>query len=276
MKFVLRWKLPDIRYWKNAIEENGRRSFPGGIDMHRFYADPVVSGSGKVYLSREDAFHAAKVLRLHSGDSVEIVISGVRHAGEVCEISDTNVTISVQEELPSTETRVRFVLLQGIPKGDKMELIVQKATELGVSDVVPVMMARSVVKIDPKDRIRKQERWQKIAREAGKQSGRCIIPEIHPPVTVRETEDIIRKLDAVAVPWEAGRDFGPLAFMKAHPDIGSLGIFIGPEGGIEPEEISLLTSFSCDIITLGPRIMRTETAGLAAVSAFSALYGEME
>ena len=244
--------------------------------MHRFYADPAVSGSDIVSLDRDDAYHAAKVLRLHGGDSVEIVISGVRHAGEVRDVSDSKVTISVQGELPSTETRIRFVLFQGIPKGDKMEFIVQKATELGVSDVVPVMMARSVVKIDPKDRIRKQERWQKIAREAGKQSGRCVIPEIHAPVSVRETADMIRKLDAVAVPWESGRDFGPLAFAKAHPDICSLGIVIGPEGGIEPGEISFLTSVSCDIITLGPRILRTETAGLAAVSAFSALYGEME
>ena len=187
--------------------------------MHRFYADPAVSGSDIVSLDRDDAYHAAKVLRLHSGDSVEIVISGVRHAGEVRDVSDSKVTISVQGELPSTETRIRFVLFQGIPKGDKMEFIVQKATELGVSDVVPVMMARSVVKIDPKDRIRKQERWQKIAREAGKQSGRCVIPEIHAPVSVRETADMIRKLDAVAVPWESGRDFGPLAFAKAHPEL---------------------------------------------------------
>ena len=125
-------------------------------------------------------------------------------------------------------------------------------------------------------RPQKRVSWQKIAREAGKQSGRCVIPEIHAPVSVRETADMIRKLDAVAVPWESGRDFGPLAFAKAHPDICSLGIVIGPEGGIEPGEISFLTSVSCDIITLGPRIMRTETAGLAAVSAFSALYGEME
>ena len=138
--------------------------------MHRFYADPDISGSGMISLNREDAFHAVKVLRLHSGDPVEIIVSGVRHAGKVRDISDTEVTILVQEELPSTETHVRFILFQGIPKGDKMELIVQKATELGVSDVVPVMMARSVVKLDLKDRLRKQERWQKIAREAGKQS----------------------------------------------------------------------------------------------------------
>lgn len=249
---------------------------PEELIMHRFYADPDQTGEELISLNREDARHAVKVLRLHSGDPVEIVVSGVRRAGIIREVSETEVTVRIQEALPSTETRIRFVLFQGVPKGDKMDLIVQKATELGVSAVVPVMMARSVVKLDQKDRIRKQERWQKIVREAGKQSGRCVIPEIHLPVSVRETEDMLRMLDAVAVPWESGREFGPAAFVKKHPDVRSMGIVIGPEGGIDPEEISFLSSLSCDIITLGPRILRTETAGLAAVSAFSALYGEME
>ena len=103
-----------------------------------------------------------------------------------------------------------------------------------------------------------------------------MIPEVQAPVSLKETEAAIRSLDSVAVPWESGRETGPLAFVKTHPDIRSLGIVIGPEGGIESEEIEFLSSLSCEIITLGPRIMRTETAGLAAVSAFSALYGEME
>ena len=244
--------------------------------MHRFYADSERPEGNIVSLTREDAYHAAKVLRLHCGDSVEIVISGIRYAGTVRDISESEVKVSVGEALPSTETGVRFVLFQGVPKGDKMDMIVQKATELGVSVIIPVMMARSVVRLDPKDQLRKQERWQKIAREAGKQSGRCVIPEVQVPVSLKETEAAIRLLDSVAVPWESGRETGPLAFAQAHPDIRSLGIVIGPEGGIDSEEIAFLTSLSCEIITLGPRIMRTETAGLAAVSAFSALYGEME
>ena len=244
--------------------------------MHRFFADSERLESNVVSLTREDAYHAAKVLRLHCGDSVEIVISGIRHVGTVREISESEVKVSVCEALPSTETGVRFVLFQGVPKGDKMDMIVQKATELGVAEIVPVMMARSVVRLDPKDRMRKQERWQKIAREAGKQSGRCEIPEVQVPVSLKEAETALRALDSVAVPWESGKENGPLAFRKAHPDIRSLGIVIGPEGGIDSEEIGFLSSLSCEIITLGPRIMRTETAGMAAVSAFSALYGEME
>ena len=249
---------------------------PEELTMHRFYAESDRTEGNAVSLNREDTHHAVKVLRLRSGDPVEIIRSGIRYAGTVRDISDTEVKVFLNDVLPSTETAIRLILFQGIPKGDKMDLIVQKATEMGVSVIVPVMMARSVVRLERKDLLRKQERWQKIARESGKQSGRCVIPEVCAPVSLKDTEGIISTLDAVAVPWESGKDAGPLEFVKKHPDIRSLGIFIGPEGGIDPEEISFLSSLSCDIITLGPRILRTETAGLAAVSAFSALYGEME
>ena len=244
--------------------------------MHRFYPDPEKIRDNLAYLTPEDSRHALTVLRLKPGATVEVISGGLPWLARIVGEENRIVCVRKLTPLPSTEPKLTVTLFQGIPKADKMDWIIQKATELGVSRIIPVEMERCVVRLSRTDEAKKLERWRKISREAGKQSGRCIIPEIHPPVTVRETEEIIRKLDAVAVPWEAGRDFGPLAFMKAHPDIGSLGIFIGPEGGIEPEEISLLTSFSCDIITLGPRIMRTETAGLAAVSAFSALYGEME
>ena len=234
--------------------------------MHRFYADPERSEGDIVSLDREDAYHAVKVLRLHCGDPVEIVISGIRHAGTVRDISETEVTVWVGDALPSNETGIRFVLFQGVPKGDKMDLIVQKATELGVSVIVPVMMTRSVVRLDPKDRLKKQERWQKIAREAGKQSGRCVIPEVHVPVSLKESEASIRALDAVAVPWESGKDTGPLAFVRAHPDIRSLGIVIGPEGGIDEKELELAISTGFKPITLGKRILRTETAGMTVMS----------
>ena len=244
--------------------------------MHRFFADPLRSTESEVCLTAEDARHAVTVLRLKPGQRIEIIRDALLWEAEITSAVLPDVRAVILSELPSAEPSLAVTLYQGIPKSDKMDLIVQKATELGVSAVVPVMMARSVVKLDQKDRIRKQERWQKIVREAGKQSGRCVIPEIHLPVSVRETEDMLRMLDAVAVPWESGREFGPAAFVKKHPDVRSMGIVIGPEGGIDPEEISFLSSLSCDIITLGPRILRTETAGLAAVSAFSALYGEME
>ena len=157
-----------------------------------------------------------------------------------------------------------------------MELIIQKAVELGASRIVPVLFSRCIVRPDPKDSIKKQERWQKIAREAGKQCGRCIIPEVTLPDSLKHIPDRQDQPQEIVVPWEMCDHYGPRSFVRDHPDIRSLGIIIGPEGGISDEEISFLSGFSVHVITLGRRILRTETAGLAAVSAFSALYGEME
>ena len=178
--------------------------------------------------------------------------------------------------LPSAEPFLSVTLFQGLPKADKMDLIVQKATELGVVRIVPVLMNRCVVRPDLKDTARRLERWRKIAREAGKQSGRCVIPDIPEPVFLQRLPDSVPLPDTNIVPWEEASGFGPLAFRKGHPKLSSLGILIGPEGGIEREEIDQLQSFGFVPVTLGRRILRTETAGLAAVSAFMSLYGEME
>ncbi len=157
-----------------------------------------------------------------------------------------------------------------------MDLIVQKSVELGVFRIVPVMMNRCVVRPDPKDMTRKLERWQKIAREACKQSGRCMVPEIAGPVILNRIGQSDLLPEVSIVPWEEASGFGPLAFRDSHPSLSSLGILIGPEGGIEEEEISCLKSAGFLPVTLGKRILRTETAGPAALSAFMSLYGEME
>ena len=157
-----------------------------------------------------------------------------------------------------------------------MDWIVQKSVELGVARIVPVAFSRCVVRLSEKDGAKKQERWQKIAREAGKQSGRCIVPEVLPPVSLKKLPDLFDECEQVAVPWEECPNRGPLAFAKEYPRLRSLGIVIGPEGGIAPEEMEQLTAFGGKPITLGKRILRTETAGLAALSVFFGLYGEME
>lgn len=244
--------------------------------MHRFYADPEFISDELARLTPEDAHHAINVLRLFSGDQVEVIDRGVRWQASIVSADSHEVLLSKEETLPSTEPSVSFTLFQGIPKGDKMEMIVQKAVELGVSRIVPVIMSRCVVRLDRRDAGRKQERWQKIAREAGKQSARCMIPEVVSPVLLSEIAQWRNQIRELVVPWEMCEGYGPAAFCRDHPGIRSLGIVIGPEGGISAEEISFLSSLQARIITLGRRILRTETAGLAAVSAFSALYGEME
>ena len=244
--------------------------------MHRFYADPGRSFGDTACLTPEDAHHAMNVLRLRPGSPVELIDEGIRYAATVISADHGNVVLKKAEMLPSTETKVSFTLFQGIPKGNKMDLIVQKSVELGISRIVPVIMSRCIVRLDEKDAARKQERWQKIAREAGKQCGRCKIPEVTLPVPLNGIEMWRGSLQEIVVPWELSNHYGPLAFSLDYPELCSLGIVIGPEGGIREEEIDQLSGFSVHPITLGRRILRTETAGLAALSAFSALYGEME
>ena len=240
--------------------------------MHRFYAE---SGSAPLYsLSPEDAHHALKVLRLCSGDTVELIADGNRFQASLV-VNGSSVSAQILSSLPSTEPRLRITLFQGLPKADKMEWIIQKAVEIGVTRIVPIRMSRCVVRLEERDLPRKLERWQRIAREAGKQSGRCLVPEILRPADWRDLPSLTASLDACAVPWEEADGMGPMTFARAHPNLGSLGLVIGPEGGITPDEIAFLPP-SCVPLTLGPRILRTETAGLAAAAAFLALYGEME
>ena len=244
--------------------------------MHRFYADPVRGGSDCLYLAAEDARHAVTVLRLKPGQHVELIRDRERWDAEIISADSRDVCVRLVSSLPSTEPGLSVTLFQGLPKADKMDWIVQKATELGASRIVPVLMNRCVSRPDPKDFSRKLDRWQKIAREAGKQSGRCIVPEITEPVDLRRLPDLSSLPQTSIVPWEESEAYGPLAFRESHPALSSLGILIGPEGGIEPDEIVFLRSAGFIPLTLGKRILRTETAGLAAISAFMSLYGEME
>ncbi len=244
--------------------------------MHRFYADPDRSTQDRIVLMPEDARHALTVLRLKTGHHIEIILNHSRMEAIIEQADKLEVTAKCISLLPSTEPSLSITLFQGLPKADKMDLIVQKATELGVIRIVPILMSRCVVRPDPKEILRKTERWKKIAREAGKQAGRCIIPEVYTPVSINGLNSIVPFPEKNIVPWEESSGFGPLAFRNSFPGISSLGILIGPEGGIERTEIDSLRSIGFIPVTLGKRILRTETAGLAAVSSMMSLYGEME
>ncbi len=244
--------------------------------MHRFYADPELSTEETAILTTEDAKHALTVLRLKTGSRIEIILSCRRWEAEISCADSHHVSARILSPLPSTEPCLSITLFQGLPKADKMDLIVQKSTELGVTRIVPVCMRRCIVKSEPKDMLRKVDRWRKIAREAGKQSGRCIIPEISEPVMLHRLADSVVLPVRNVVPWEEASGLGPLAFRNASPSPPSLGILIGPEGGIEKDEIDTLRLAGFEPITLGKRILRTETAGIAAIAAFMSIYGEME
>ena len=244
--------------------------------MHRFYPDPDQSRGDLVFLTAEDSHHALTVLRLKAGAYVEVITDGIPWLAEITGEEGKIVSVKKISPLPSTEPKLAITLYQGLPKADKMDWIVQKATELGVSRIIPVAMDRSVVRFSESDSRKKAERWQKISREAGKQSGRCILPEISLPLTVNQLV-ASQELPALkVVPWEEAESFGPLSLRKAYPETDSLGILIGPEGGITSREIDLLKAAGFLPMTLGKRILRTETAGIAAVASLMSLYGEME
>ncbi|MBQ8555555.1 MAG: 16S rRNA (uracil(1498)-N(3))-methyltransferase [Clostridia bacterium] len=244
--------------------------------MHRFYADERGVQNGAAFLCEEDARHALRVLRMKVGEGCELFAQGQRFSGEIASIGDDGVRVAITGEMPSTEASLRITLYQGLPKADKMELIVQKSVELGASAVVPVAMSRCVVQLDQKDGRKKQERWQKIAREACKQSGRCQMLQVSEPITFKQLLSMLPSHAAAIVPWEDARGYSLARFHQEHPDITDLAIVIGPEGGMSEGEIAQMKDASCRSVTLGPRILRTETAGLCAISALLCLYGDME
>ena len=247
--------------------------------MHRFFADENGIIDGRAFLSEEDSRHALRVLRLEEGDEIELVCVPARYLAEIADITGDVIAVQVREELRCTEAKTHVTLYQGLPKADKMEMIVQKATELGVYAVQPVVMERCVVKLDGKDAAKKTERWQKIAREAVKQCARIETPEVRLPKKPAQLEAEFAAMDVLIVPWEDARDGSIkacLAPFEGREEL-NVGILIGPEGGISASEARQLAErFGAKLVTLGPRILRTETAGIAALTMTMALRGEME
>lgn len=247
--------------------------------MHRFFADERGLVSDSAYLNAEDAQHALRVLRLGVGDEVELVCAPARYLARIEDTEGGEVRLRALSRLIDTEALTRVTLYQGLPKADKMEWIVQKSTELGAAAVAPVEMARSVVKLSGKDAQKKTERWQKIAREAVKQCARVSVPEVREPKRLTALAQEFAQLDVLIVPWEDARDgsivdcLAPFAGQKAL----RVGILVGPEGGIDAKEADWLREHAnAKLVTLGARILRTETAALAAQAIVMALRGEME
>ncbi len=244
--------------------------------MHRFIVKDGLAVGAEVPFPAEEAAHAFKVLRLREGEDVELTDGeGRLFAAELTEVSREQVKARVAEELDGKEAPVRITLYQGYPKADKLELIVQKLTELGACRIVPVVMERSVAKPDQKDKGKRKERLQRIAQEAAKQCGRGLVPEVEEAITWKQAKARFPEHELVMMPWEDARDVHMKDVRADRPGAGDIAIVIGPEGGISVQEAGEAKDAGAVCVTLGPRIMRTETAALASVTVAMTLWGDI-
>ncbi len=237
--------------------------------MHRFFVDGVNAQNDNIIITGDDVNHIKNVLRLKSGD--EILVgdgNGMDYQCRIEDIAQDMITASIVDVFKNAaELPVKITLFQGMPKSDKLELIIQKAVELGAYEIVPVLTKRTVVKIDDKKAGKKIDRYNGIAESAGKQSGRGIIPEVKPFMTFKQAIDYAKTLDMNLIPYEEAKGIEySREVIKDIKSKKSLGIFIGPEGGFAKEEVDMAVAMGAKCITLGNRILRTETAGLAVLS----------
>ena len=237
--------------------------------MSIFYVKNEQIDNKKAVIIGDDVKHIKDVLRYNVGDTLDICDEdGVRYITNISSIEKTNINLDILDVSDyTTEPSINITLLQGMPKADKLELIIQKCTELGVTEIVPIMTDRVIVKIDDKSIDKKVERWRKIALEAGKQSGRQKIPNIQNPIKLKNMIENISKYDILLLPYECEKEKTLKSVLRnLDKNLKNIAIMIGPEGGFSEEEIRVLDLKNVEKVTLGPRILRTETAGLATVA----------
>lgn len=238
--------------------------------MHRFFVEEPAMGANSITITGGDVNHIKNVLRMSVGDKI-CVINGQNNKEYYCEItalgSNTVDTRICEIRESDQELANEIVLFQGLPKSDKMELIIQKAVELGVHTIVPVSTDRTVVKLDAKKEANKRKRWMSISESAAKQSGRLRIPEVTQVVSFEEALEMAGKMDVRLIPYELAEGMEKTREVMSGIQPGqSVAVFIGPEGGFESSEIEKAREIGVQSITLGKRILRTETAGLVTLA----------
>lgn len=237
--------------------------------MQHFFVSPEQVKKEKIYVEGSDVNHMKNVLRMKIGE--ELTVNDGEGCQYLCAVEayegDMAVLRILEKKQDESELASKIYLFQGLPKQDKMELIVQKAVELGAYQVIPVETKRAVVKLDAKKAKKKVERWQQIAVSAAKQAGRGIIPAVGEVCSYAQALKMAGELDVILIPYELAE--GMKETKKIISDIKpgqSVGIFIGPEGGFEEEEVERAVETGAKPVTLGKRILRTETAGLTILS----------
>ncbi len=237
--------------------------------MHHFFISSEAVKDGRITITGPDVNHIKNALRMRAGETLLITTSAEEDFRcRILSIEEKQVEAEILSREESRELPMRFYLFQGLPKGDKMEWIIQKAVELGVYQVIPVATKNTVVKLDAKREKAKLERWQAIAESAAKQSGRGRIPQVGKILGFQEALQWAASLDRAWIPYEKeeGMEATRRELAALSGEVTSVGIFIGPEGGFDEEEIRQAREAGIQPISLGKRILRTETAGLAILS----------
>lgn len=236
--------------------------------MHQFFIEEEQIGKEYVTITGGDVNHIKNVLRMKPGEKIRVSSRGGQDFYcRIAEMGDDFVQADIlDEEASKTELPSRIYLFQGIPKGDRMETVIEKAVELGVYEIIPVAMKYCVVKLDEKKAANKIRRWQAIAESAAKQSKRSMIPRIHPVMDYADALEYAKSCDVNLVPYENQRGMAATREVLDAIEPGqSISIIIGPEGGFAPEEIQAARE-SMEVISLGKRILRTDIAGICTMS----------
>ena len=245
--------------------------------MHRFFAEPDQIGEKEIVITGADVNHIRNVLRMRADEEVLIADGqGAEYRCKLTDLGENEVRAQILWKLDgNAELASAVTLFQGLPKSDKMDLIVQKCVELGVDRIVPVSTKRAVVKLDAKKEQTRLKRWNTISESAAKQSGRGVIPEVSGVMSFEKALEEAKKLDVLLIPYERAEHMAETRRVMGEIRPGqSVGIFIGPEGGFEESEVEEAVAAGAKAITLGKRILRTETAGLAVMSMLSYLLEE--
>lgn len=237
--------------------------------MQHFFVKPEQINENRIYITGQDVNHIKNVLRMKIGEEIEINDgNSKKYLGSVAEMSTDEIVVEIQSTSTSdTELNSDIYLFQGLPKGDKMELIVEKSVELGVKTIIPVETKRAIVKLDDKKKQKKVEKWNGVALSAAKQSARGCVPTVEPVMSINNAFEKAKELDHVLVPYELAKGMVDTKQAINNIKLGeSIGIFIGPEGGFDDGEIEKALATGAKPISLGSRILRTETAGITTLS----------
>jgi len=236
--------------------------------MHKFFVNYTDIEGCKIHIY-EDAGHISRVLRLQTGDKILVFDgNGMEYDCILDTVGKAECVAAIIEKRPCRgEPKVKVILFQAVPKSGKMELIIQKCVELGISEIYPVITKYTVVKFaNEKDKSAKTERWQKVATEAAKQCGRGIVPTVHLPIEFNKAIETAKNLDLTIMPYEIFSGKKDLQNALSNNNWGNIGIFIGSEGGFDEAEAEFAESNGVKLVGLGERILRTETAAIAVTT----------